>query len=321
MSKPRVLVAHSDIPKKAIQLLQGRCDTIFCPGVRNPSREQLLSKIEGVDALFWFSKVKIDKELLDKAGPNLKVVATMSAGYDHIDVKEVKSRGIKIGITPKVLDAAVADVAMALALAVARRMPEGRQKIESKQWETSEPQWMLGQDFQESTVGIVGLGGIGQAIARRVKGFDIARLLYTGHSPKPEGEALNAEFVSLDELLKQSDFVFLACSLNSETVNLINKEALGKMKSNAILVNVSRGGVIDQEALIEALESRKIWGAGLDVMTPEPLPSDHRLLSIPNCVLLPHLGSATLKTRTNMALLTVKNIFAALDGEPLPSSI
>lgn len=321
MSRPRILVSHWDIPKKAIQLLQERCDTIICTGQPYPKREEVLDKINGVDGLFWFSHNKVDKELLDKAGPNLKVVATMSAGYDHIDVKEVKSRGIKLGNTPKVLDSAVADIAMALALAVARRMPEGRQKIESNQWETGQPQWMLGQDFQESTVGIVGLGGIGQAIARRVKGFDIARILYTGHSPKSEGAALNAEFVSLDELLKQSDFVFLACSLNNETANLINKEALGKMKSNAILVNVSRGGVIDQEALIEALESRKIWGAGLDVMTPEPLPSNHRLLSLSNCVLIPHLGSATLKTRTNMALLTVQNIFAALDGKPLPCPV
>ncbi|KAJ9581769.1 hypothetical protein L9F63_003838, partial [Diploptera punctata] len=321
MSKPRVLVTSPEVLQPAIDLLKERYELIICPEKPYATRQQTLERISGVDAALWCSKVKVDKEMLDKAGPNLKVVATISAGYDHIDVKEVKSRGIKVGNTPNVLSHAVAEVAVLLCLATARRMHEGRLKIVNNEWEASSLQWFLGQDIQGSTIGIVGFGGIGQAVAKRLIPFGIEKIVYSGNSCKPEAKEYNAEFVSFDELLKQSDFVIIACPLNDKTRGMFNDEVFNKMKSSAILVNVARGDVVDQPALIRALEQKKIWGAGLDVMSPEPLPTDSPLLKLPNCVLLPHVGSATVKTRTAMSVLAAKNIIAALDGTPMPAPL
>ncbi|XP_021922275.1 glyoxylate reductase/hydroxypyruvate reductase-like isoform X2 [Zootermopsis nevadensis] len=245
----------------------------------------------------------------------------MSAGYDHIDVEELKARGIKFGNTPYVLSAAVAEVAVLLCLATARRLHEGRLKIETNNWESYRPQWLMGQDIQGSTVGIVGFGGIGQAIAKRLIPFEVKQIIYSGHSPKPQAKEFGAVFVSFDELLRHSDFVIIVCPLNEETKGMFNEEAFNKMKPNAILVNVARGGIVDQPALYEALKQGKIFGAGLDVMIPEPLPTDSPLLSLPNCVLLPHVGSATVKTRTAMAVLAAENIIAALEGKPMPAPV
>lgn len=319
MSKQRVIVTHPEVPQAAIDLLKERYDVYVCPELPYPTREEILDKISGVDGVYWCCKEKVDKEMLDKAGQNLKVVSTMSAGFDHIDVQELKKRGIKFGHTPNVLNSAVAEIAVLLCLATARRLHEGRLKIETNTWEISGPQWFMGQDIQGSTVGIVGFGGIGQAIAKRLIAFDVGQLIYSGHSPKPQAKELGAEFVSFDELLKRSDFVIIVCPLNEETKEMFNDAAFNKMKPNAILVNVARGGIVDQPALIEALKQGKIFGAGLDVMTPEPLPTDSPLLSLPNCVLLPHVGSATIKTRTAMAILAAENLIAGLEGTPMPA--
>ncbi|XP_059481554.1 glyoxylate reductase/hydroxypyruvate reductase-like [Neocloeon triangulifer] len=322
MKQFKILVTHPEIPSVAIRKLEERCELVICPEVPYPSREQILSKIStDFDGILWLSKHRMDKEVLDLAGPKLKVVATVAVGYDNIEVVEAKKRGIKVGNTPGVLDAAVAEIAVCLLLEVARRVPEGRNCILEGKWEAVRPQWLLGKDLQGSTVGIVGLGNIGQAIAKRLLPFGIEKLIYSGHKRKPEGDKLGGIFVIFDELLKQSDFIVVACPLTEETRHLFNAKAFAEMKPSAILVNIARGDVIDQEALISALQTGKIWGAALDVMTPEPLPSDHPLTKLKNCVLAPHLGSATEKTRAAMAMLAVDNILAALDGSEMPAPL
>ncbi|XP_071453704.1 glyoxylate reductase/hydroxypyruvate reductase-like isoform X1 [Hetaerina americana] len=321
MRRPIVLVSNAEIPEMGLNLLKEKCELIICSEQPYPSRADILRKIKGVDALFWCTHLKLDKEILDEAGENLKVVGTMSAGYDHIDIAELKNRGILVGNTPNVLTSAVAEVALGLMIAAARRFHEGQLALMSGSWNTGAAQWMLGMELRGSTVGIVGLGGIGQAVARRVQPFEVGRIIYCGHSPKKEGEAIGAEFVSLEELLQESDFVVVSCPLSPETKGMFNDEAFAKMKKTAVLVNVARGGLIDQEALVRALQDGKIQAAGLDVMTPEPLPTNHPLASLKNCFLIPHLGSATVKTRQDMAVLAARNILCGLEGKPLPAPL
>ncbi|XP_025833878.1 glyoxylate reductase/hydroxypyruvate reductase-like [Agrilus planipennis] len=247
------------------------------------SRKQILDKVKGVDALFWCTKERLDDEVLDTAGPQLKVVATMSSGLDHIDVPALKKRNIPLGNTPKVLDDAVSEIAVLLTLAACRRFQEGRMHIEQGIWSGVGVQYLLGTDLENSTVGIVGLGGIGQAIAKRLKAFDIGRLLYSGHREKSEGKQLGAEFVSFKTLLRESDFVIVAAPLTDETRHMFNRTTFSLMKNSSVFVNIARGLIVDQDALIEALKDGTIFAAGLDVMVPEPLPTDSELLKLPNC--------------------------------------
>ncbi|CAH0755959.1 unnamed protein product [Diatraea saccharalis] len=240
----------------------------------------------------------------------------MSSGLDHIRVEELKKRGIALGNCPHVLDNAVADIAVGLLIGAARKFKAGIRELESGQWKYG-VQWSTGLDIAGSTVGIIGLGGIGQAIVRRLKGFDVARFLYSGRSDKPQAKALGAERVPLEHLLKESNYVVLACPLTNETQNLINADTLKLMKKNSVLVNIGRGGLIDQNALYDALKGNHIFAAGLDVVTPEPLPKDHPLISLPNCFILPHLGSATIETRNAMASIAANNILLALEGKSM----
>ncbi|CAK9798284.1 Glyoxylate reductase/hydroxypyruvate reductase [Anthophora plagiata] len=313
--KPRVLVTSSDVPSAGIDLLRTKCDVTIIQTL-SPTREDVLQAVPGHDAIFVTGHFNINSEFLDAAGRTLKVVSTMSAGYDHLDVPEIKRRGIKVGNTPKVLSAAVAEIAVLLALSAARRTHEGRLKLEQGQMDRS-LKWLLGQELRESTVGIVGLGNIGQAIVKRLKGFEVDRFLYTGHSRKKEGDELGAKFVSLDDLLEQSDFIIVAVPLTNETRGMFNDSTFEKMKKTAVFVNVSRGQVANTNALIKALRNETIFAAGLDVTDPEPLPPDHELLKLPNAVILPHLGSATVKTRADMSLAAAQNILNGLEGKPL----
>ncbi|XP_046402451.1 glyoxylate reductase/hydroxypyruvate reductase-like [Ischnura elegans] len=321
MSRPKVLISNGEIPEKGLNLLKEKCDLIICPELPYPLRADILKRVKGVDAIFWFTKVKLDKEMMDEAGETLKVVGTMSAGYDHIDIAELKRRGILVGNTPNVLASAVAEIAVGLIIAAARRFHEGQMALMANSWNTGGPQWMLGMEVRGSTVGIVGLGGIGQAVARRLQSFEVGRIIYCGHSPKKEGDAIGAEFVTLEKLLQESDFVIVSCPLTPETKGMFNDEAFSKMKKTAILINVARGDLVDQDALVRALSEGKIWAAGLDVMNPEPLPSNHPLTSLKNCFLTPHLGSATVITRQDMAMLTARNILCGLEGKPLPAPL
>ncbi|KAJ8916813.1 hypothetical protein NQ315_005820 [Exocentrus adspersus] len=293
MNRPKVLVSNPTVPQIGFDLLQKYCDIIRIEN-ENETKEEIISKVKGVDAIYWASRLKLDKDIIEAAGPQMKVVGTMSAGYNHIDVDELKKRGIKLGNTPNVLNNAVADIAVLLALAASRRIHEGRLKIENNQWDLGS-QWMLGQDISGATVGIIGLGGIGQAIVKRLIPFEVQQFLYTGHREKVEGKELGAKFVSLDTLVRESDFVIVSCPLNSETEEMCNEDFFAKMKKTAVFVNISRGKVVHQPSLVKALRDGQIFAAGLDVMTPEPLPPDDELLKLPNAVIVPHLGSATKK--------------------------
>ncbi|KAI5637770.1 d-isomer specific 2-hydroxyacid dehydrogenase, NAD binding domain-containing protein [Phthorimaea operculella] len=322
-----VLVSSNDFPESGLKVLRENGFTVvqtkylnFGDEGRTKAYPDLLNLIPGSSALVWCSHLPITTELLDKAGPELKIVATVSAGYNHCNVNELKARGIKLSNTPNVLSSAVAEIAVALILGAARRFIENLDQVRRGEWEIGF-QKVLGQDVRGSTVGIVGLGGIGQAVVKRLAGFEVARFLYSGHREKPEAKALNAQFVSQDELLAQSDFVVLAVPLTDETKHMINGTTLSKMKKNAILVNVGRGDLVDQDALYDALKSNQIYAAGLDVTTPEPLPKDHKLLTLPNIFVLPHIGSATVRTRSDMAVLAANNVVNALTGKRLLSPV
>ncbi len=282
-----------------------------------PSREQLLERVRGVDGLLCLLTEKIDGELMDAAGPQLKVISSMSVGVDHIDVPAATVRGIPVGNTPGVLTDATADQAFALMLAAARRITEAERFLRAGKWVTWQPSLLLGADLVGATLGIVGFGRIGQAIAKRAQGFDL-RVIY--HSPNAE-PAYGAQPVDLDTLLHESDFVSINVPLKAETRHLVNAKFLAKMKPSAILVNTARGGVLDQNALYDALKANRIFAAALDVTDPEPLPMDCPLLELENCIIVPHLGSASKKTRDMMSLLAAQNLIAGLKGERLPHCV
>jgi lactate dehydrogenase-like 2-hydroxyacid dehydrogenase len=246
---------------------------------------------------------RVDQELLDGA-PRLRAIANYAVGYDNIDLDATAARGIAVGVTPDVLTDATADLAFALLLAGARRLPEAMAAVASGQWQTWEPARWLGRDVHGATLGIIGFGRIGRAVARRAAGFEMT-VLATRETP-------------LDELLARSDFVSLHCPLTAQTRHLIDARALALMKPTAILVNTARGAVVDQRALAAALTDGTIAGAALDVTDPEPLPVDDPLLDAPNLIVLPHLGSATETARARMTELAVDNLLAALDGRPMP---
>lgn len=283
-------------------------------------RAELLRQARGVDGIYCLINDRIDAEVLDAAGPQLRVVSTMSVGYDHVDAAACRARGIAVGNTPGVLTETTADLALALLLATARRLTEAAQAVRDGAWGAWQPEWMTGRDLHGSTIGIVGLGRIGMAVARRLRGFG-CRLLYHGPEPKPEAQTVGAAYVTLEELLAQSDFVTLHCPLNDSTRHLIRAETLRLMQPTAVLINTTRGGVVDQDALYAALRDGAIAAAGLDVTTPEPLPPDHRLLTLPNCVVLPHIGSATIATRERMAMMAAENLIAGMRGRPLPNPV
>ncbi len=320
MSQPKVLITRR-IPQAGLARVQASCEVIQWESDDPIPRATLLAWLAGVDGLYSLLTERIDAELLDAAGGSLKVVSSMSVGYDHIDVAACRTRNIPIGNTPGVLTETTAELAVALLLATARRLTEAAEAVKSGAWSAWKPEWMTGRDVFGSTVGIVGMGRIGAAFARRLKGFD-CRLLYSGPNPKPAyAEPLGAEYVPLATLLAESDFVALHCPLNAETKGLVNADFLRQMKPTAMLINTTRGGVVDQDALYQALRSGQIAAAGLDVTTPEPLPTDHPLLTLPNCVILPHIGSASVATRTQMALMAAENVIAGVAGKPLPNAV
>ncbi|XP_023018036.1 glyoxylate reductase/hydroxypyruvate reductase [Leptinotarsa decemlineata] len=321
MAKQSVYITRT-VNKEAMDLLNEKYEVTSWTGPGPVARDELLKNIENKNALFCMLSDRIDSAVLDKAGKNLKVIATMSVGYDHLDVKEIKKRNIRIGYTPDVLTEATAELAVALLLATSRRLLEANEKARIGEWSAWAPFWMCGPGIKGSTVGIVGFGRIGQEIARKLKAFNPRRIVYCNRSEKlSESKQIGAERVSFDELLAESDFISLSAASTPETKHMFNEAAFSKMKPTAVFVNTSRGDLVDQEALIRALENKTIRAAGLDVMTPEPLPLDHPLFKLKNCVILPHIGSATIETRNEMGILTARNIVAALEGEKMPSEL
>lgn len=282
--KQKVFISRPDLPPSVILLLKDRFELDIWEEEKAVPREVLLKRISNKSGLIITSSYKVDSEFLDAAGPNLKVIATMSVGFDHIDVPEVKKRNVKLGYTPGVLDDAVAELTVALLLSMSRRLFEGRDAIAKGEWKEWVPWfWLNGVGLKNSVVGIVGLGRIGIEVARRLIPFKVKKILYVSRTPKKEADELNAVKVELSNLLSESDFVVVTCTLNEETENLLSDKEFARMKRTAVVVNTSRGKIIDQNALVRALKSNTIAGAALDVMSPEPLPKTHDLLSLPNC--------------------------------------
>ena len=286
-------------------------------GGRVPA-EQFDEWLAKADALFSTGNIKINEELLAKA-PNLKVIAQASVGYDNIDVAACNASNIPVGNTPSVLVDAVADLAYALILDSARKIVLAYDHVKSGKWGENKP-FGLATDLANKTLGVVGMGDIGSAIAERAKASKM-KIVYHNRNRRADDEALGATYVTFDELLAQADFIVIAVTLNPTTKGMFNKEAFAKMKDGARIVNISRGAVIDTEAMYEALLSGKLAHASMDVTDPEPLPGDHKLLSLPNVTVTPHMASATTETRDAMALLTVDNILAGLEGKPMPAQV
>jgi glyoxylate reductase len=260
---------------------------------------------------------QIDSALMD-AATELKVISQCAVGFDNIDVAAATARGIIVGNTPGVLTDATADFTFTLMLSAARRVVEGMDYVRAGKWETWGLTLLLGQDVYGATLGIIGMGRIGQAVAKRARGFAM-RVLYYDQQRLPEVEqSLGVEYCSLDDLLAEADFVSLHVNLTPETKSLIGARELGLMKPNAVLVNTARGPIVDPEALYAALKSGSIAAAALDVTDPEPLPTGHKLLSLSNLIVVPHIASATVTSRTQMALIAVRNLVAGLEGKPLP---
>nr|XP_057919494.1 glyoxylate reductase/hydroxypyruvate reductase [Doryrhamphus excisus] len=318
----KVLVT-TRLPEEGLKILSssGVCDVCTWDLGASMPREELLKGVQGAHGVLCLLTDKIDSEVMDAAGPNLKVVSTLSVGYDHLDLNEIKKRGIRVGYTPDVLTDATAELTVALLLATARRLPEAMAEVKNGGWGSWSLFWMCGYGLSGSTVGVIGLGRIGMAIARRLMPFGVKRLLYSGRTEKADAAELNGEFVPLDTLVSESDFIVVSCSLTPETHGLCDKAFFSKMKKTGIFINSSRGAVVNQEDLYEALKSGQIAAAGLDVTTPEPLPTDHPLLTLKNCVVLPHIGSANYSTRGVMATLAARNLLGGLQGTEMPSEL
>ncbi|XP_017082282.1 glyoxylate reductase/hydroxypyruvate reductase [Drosophila eugracilis] len=321
-SQPKVYVTRPDVDDSGLELLRKRCQVSTWNETIPVPRCELIREVAGKDALYCALTDKIDKEVLDAAGSQLKCVATISVGYEHIDVQECKKRGIRVGFTPDVLTDATAELTLALLLATNRRLFEANKQVYNGGWKSWAPMWMCGQGLKGSRVGMFGFGRIGQEIAARIVPFKPAEITYTTRSPRPqEAATVNARRVDFDEMVCNSDFIVVCCALTPETKEIFSTEAFQKMKPNCILINTARGGVVDQKALYEALKNKQILAAGLDVTTPEPLPLDDPLLKLDNVVILPHIGSADIETRKEMSRITARNILAALAGDKMDAEV
>ena len=270
---------------------------------------------EQIDGVYTYGHPVLNGEMLDRL-PGVRIISNYGVGVDHINVPDAAARGVPVGNTPGILDGATADMGMALLLAAARLIVKGDRHARSPEFTRYDPGYMLGREVHGMTLGIIGMGAIGSQVAKRARAFDMT-VLYHNRRRREDETALGAAYRPLDDLLWESDYVMLTCPLTDETRNLINAETLLKMKPTAALVNVARGGVVDTQALYEALRAGVIGGAALDVTEPEPLPRDHPLLQLDNLTLVPHLGSATVETRREMARLSVENLSLGLDGKPL----
>ncbi|KAK3577246.1 hypothetical protein CHS0354_030528 [Potamilus streckersoni] len=283
-------------------------------------RDEILQAVRGAEGLLVFPHDRINGELLDAAGPQLKVISTMSVGVDHIDLEECAKRGVQIGYTPGTASDSVAEFNVALALAVCRRIKEGIDAVMNGGWGRWENAlYLSGIEIKESVIGIAGFGRIGFATAKRLKAFEPSKILYWDVGPLEYAKEIGAEFASFEELLQNSDILIVCVSLTDGTRGLFNTEVFKKMKRSAIFINTSRGAVVSQDDLYTALTTGQIRAAGLDVTTPEPLPRDSPLLSLPNCTISPHIASVSVNTRYAMAELTARNIIAGLKGEKLPA--
>jgi glyoxylate reductase len=315
--KPKVYVTRK-VPEEGMIMLQDECEIEVWQGELPVPRDVLLEKVSDIEGLYSLLTDRVDEELLENA-PRLRVVSNMAVGYDNIDVAACTARGIPVGNTPGVLTDTTADFAWTLLMSAARRVVEGVEYVRAGRWKTWGPMLLMGPDVHGATLGIVGIGRIGQAIARRARGFDMRILYYDPYVP--DAGIQDAASVDLDTLLAESDFVTLHVPLTDSTYHLIGRDELRKMKPTSILINTARGGIVDADALYEALRDGQITRAALDVTEPEPIPTDHPLLTLSNCIVVPHIASASIATRTKMATMAAENLLAGLRGDPLPNCV
>ncbi len=318
--RARVFLARP-IPDQLMRRIAEVAHVEVHEGSDAPSARELAVRCREVDGLLATSADRVDEALLE-ACPDLAVVSNLAVGYDNVDVPAMTRRGVPVGNTPGVLTEATADLAFALVLVTARRVVEARDAVLAGRWKGWDPGFMLGMELAGSTIGILGAGRIGQAVARRALAFQMGVLAWSRSGATALAPGLEAvERVGFDELFERSDVVSIHVSLAPETVHLVGARELALMKAGALLVNTARGPVVDQAALTDALRSGSLGGAGLDVVEVEPIPLDDPLLGLANCVVLPHVGSATTATRTAMASLAVDNLLAGLRGEVLPACV
>lgn len=321
MNQPNVFITRH-IPVEKLALARQFCQVDLWDEEMPPPPEVLLDHIRGKDAIFCLLTDRIDAQVMEAAGPQLKVISNCAVGYDNIDVAEATRRGIPVGNTPGVLTDTTADFAFALLMAAARRVVEGDRFTRLGKWKTWGLTQHLGQDLTGATLGIIGFGRIGKGMAKRARGFDM-RILF--HDPPnkddPYAAEVGAQSVDMDTLLREADFISVHSPLNQETYHLIDAQAFARMKPSAILINTARGGVVDPQALFRALKEGAIFAAALDVTEPEPIPLDDPLLSLENLIITPHIASASIVTRGRMVQMALDNLFAGLRGERLPNCV
>jgi glyoxylate reductase len=310
--RPRVFVSRL-IPEDGLRPIREATDARIWEEDLPPPRSALLDAVAGCHGVVTLLTDRVDDEFLDAAGPQIKVVSNYAVGFDNVDVPACTARGVAVGNTPGVLTETTADLAFALLMAAARRIPEGDRYVRMGRWKTWGPLLLLGLDVHGSTIGIVGFGRIGQAVARRAMGFGMTVLYHDVHRVDPAVEReFGATFLPLEELLARADFVSLHVNLTPQTKGLIDAEKLSWMKPSAVLVNTSRGPVVDGRALADALRDGGIFAAALDVTDPEPIPTDDPLLSLDNCLVVPHIASASRATRSKKAEMASANLLAGV---------
>jgi len=317
--KPRVYVTRI-LPKEAMDKINAFCDAKTWDGPLPPPRDVLEENVTNIEGLVSLLTDKIDAALMDKA-PKLKVISNYAVGFDNIDIPAATKRGIIVGNTPGVLTETTADLAFALLMAAGRRIVEGDKEVRAGKWKTWGPMILLGQDIHRATLGIIGLGRIGAAVAQRAKGFGMKIIYYDTIRNEKAEKQLGIQYTDLEKLLSEADFITIHTNLTKDTHHLIGAKQFDAMKRTGILVNTSRGPIVDNMALYEALRSKKIAYAALDVTEPEPLPADHPLLTLDNVIVVPHIASASVASRTKMGLMAADNLIAGLKGEMLPNPV
>ncbi|RLQ90468.1 D-glycerate dehydrogenase [Planomicrobium sp. Y74] len=314
--KPIVYITRK-LPEEAVKGLENSYEVRMWQEEEKPvPREVLMEEARKASALWTMLSDQIDRELIE-AATDLKIISNLAVGYNNIDLDAARERGIAVTNTPEVLTETTADLAFGLLLATARRLVEAEKTVRSGEWKSWTPMGMTGQDVYGATLGIIGMGRIGEGVCRRASGFDM-KVMYHNRTRR---SLEDVEYAELDELLAESDFVMILTPLTAETKGMIGKRELELMKNTACLVNVARGGIVDEDALYEALKSRKIWGAGLDVFEQEPLPLDNKLLELDNLTVLPHIGSAGIRTRLKMMALNAEAISACLEGQSIKNRV
>ncbi len=319
MTHPHIFICRR-LPQIGMDMLLPNTQATVWPDELPAPRAELLAQVRQAEGIVSLLTDRIDAEVMD-AAPRLRVIANVAVGYDNIDVPAASARGIAVTNTPGVLTESSADCAFALLMAAARRIPEGRDYARAGLWKTWGLNLLLGQDVHGATLGIAGFGRIGQAVARRARGFDM-RILYTSRTRNPAMEQeLGAEYVDKATLLRQSDFLSVHTPLTTETRGYISAAELAQMKPSAILINTARGPVVDSMALHDALKAGRIFGAALDVTDPEPLPAGHPLYALDNCLIVPHVASGTVATRNRMAEIAATNLLAVLNRQRPPNCV